>query len=115
MFTNRITASIAGTGLAAAALGFAALGFAGAAGASSTDSAFLAKIAADGIQPPSASTAIGEAHGVCKALDQGASAQAVINAVAETTGLSQKSSKTFAVDAASVYCPQYVTSSGPTT
>jgi hypothetical protein len=31
--------------------------------------------------------------------------------VAESTGLSAKGAKTFAVDAASAYCPQYVTSS----
>ncbi|MBW0020211.1 MAG: DUF732 domain-containing protein [Mycobacterium sp.] len=111
MFTRRFTASFTGTALAAGALGLAALGLAGTAGATSTDNAFLAQIQADGITPPSAASAIGEAHGVCTALDQGASPQAVYSAVAQTTGLSAKASKTFAVDAASAYCPQYVTSS----
>ena len=32
-------------------------------------------------------------------------------AVAETTGLSVKGAKVFALDAAQAYCPQYVTSS----
>ncbi|TGN71951.1 DUF732 domain-containing protein, partial [Mycobacterium tuberculosis] len=41
----------------------------------------------------------------------GHSAKAVIKAVAKATGLSAKGAKTFAVDAASAYCPQYVTSS----
>ncbi len=111
MFTRRFTASVAGTTLTAAALGLTALGFAGTAGASSVDDAFLAQLAADGITPPSAAVAIKDAHGVCNALDQGHSSKEVINAVAESTGLSAKGSKTFAVDAASAYCPQYVTSS----
>ncbi|HTX95205.1 MAG TPA: DUF732 domain-containing protein [Mycobacterium sp.] len=111
MFTRRFTASVAGTTLTAAALGFAALGLAGTAGASSVDDAFLAQLAADGITPPSATVAVKDAHAVCKALDAGHSSQEVINAVAQATGLSAKGSKTFAVDAASAYCPQYVTSS----
>jgi hypothetical protein len=111
MFVRRFTASVAGTTLTAAALGLAALGFAGTASASSVDDAFLAQLQADGITPPSAARAISDAHAVCRALDQGHSGQEVINAVAESTGLSAKGAKTFAVDAASAYCPQYVTSS----
>ncbi|EAY59618.1 conserved hypothetical secreted protein [Mycobacterium tuberculosis C] len=79
--------------------------------ASSTDEAFLAQLQADGITPPSAARAIKDAHAVCDALDEGHSAKAVIKAVAKATGLSAKGAKTFAVDAASAYCPQYVTSS----
>jgi hypothetical protein len=107
MFTHRFMAR---TALTAAALGVAALGFAGTAGAGSVDDAFLAQIQADGITPPSASVAIDDAHAVCKALDTGGSSKEVISAVAESTGLSAKGAKTFAVDAASAYCPQYVTS-----
>jgi hypothetical protein len=110
MFAHRFAASVAGTALTAAALGLTALGLAGSAGASSVDDAFLAQLTADGITPPSASAAVGEAHAVCKALDQGYSSKDVINAVAQSTGLSTKGAKTFSVDAASAYCPQYVTS-----
>ncbi len=99
------------TTLSAAALGLAALGFAGTAGASSVDDAFLAQLQTDGIIPPSATVAVKDAHAVCNALDQGHSGREVINAVAQSTGLSPKGAKTFAVDAASAYCPQYVTSS----
>lgn len=108
MFTRRFAASMVGTTLTAATLGLAALGFAGTASASSTDEAFLAQLQADGITPPSAARAIKDAHAVCDALDEGHS---VIKAVAKATGLSAKGAKTFAVDAASAYCPQYVTSS----
>lgn len=111
MFTRRFAASMVGTTLTAATLGLAALGFAGTASASSTDEAFLAQLQADGITPPGAARAIKDAHAVCDALDEGHSAKAVIKAVAKATGLSAKGAKTFAVDAASAYCPQYVTSS----
>lgn len=110
MLIRRFTASVAGTTLTGAALGLAALGFAGTASASSVDNAFLAQLQADGITPPSAARAISDAHAVCRALDQGHSGQEVINAVAESTGLSAKGAKTFAVDAASAYW-RYVTSS----
>jgi len=110
MFTRRITVAAARTSLTAAALGLVALGLAGSAGATSVDDAFLAQLQADGIQPPTAARAITDAHAVCNALDAGNSAQSVIGAVAKATGLSSKSAKTFSVDAASAYCPQYVTS-----
>lgn len=110
MFTRRFAASLAGTTLTAAALGLAALGFAGAASATSVDDAFLAELQADGITPPSAARAISEGHAVCSALDQGQSPAEVYAGVANRTGLSTKGSKTFAVDAAKAYCPQYVTS-----
>lgn len=110
MLTRRFTASVARTTLTAAALGLGALGFAGTAGASSVDEAFLAQLQADGITPPSAARAISDAHAVCKALDNRHSGQEVINAVVQSTGLSPKGANTFAVDAASAYCPQYVTS-----
>lgn len=110
MFTRRFIASVSGTTLTAAALGLAGLGFAGAASASSVDDAFLAQLQSDGITPPSAAVAVKDAHAVCNALDQGHSSQQVIGAVAQSTGLSAKGAKTFAVDAASAYCPQYVTS-----
>lgn len=110
MFTRRFTASVAGTTLTAAALGLAALGLAGTAAAGSVDDAFLAQLAADGITPPSAAVAVKDGHAVCTALNAGHSSREVINAVAQTTGLSAKGANTFAVDAASAYCPQYVTS-----
>lgn len=109
MSARRFAATLAGTTLTAAALGLTALGLAGTAGASSNDAAFLAQLAADGIQPPSASAAVSEARAVCKALDQGYSPKDVVGAVAKSTGLSTGGAKTFAVDAASAYCPQYVT------
>jgi hypothetical protein len=111
MFTRRFTTSVAGTALAAAALSLGALGFAASASASSADNAFLAQLKADGITPPSAARAISDAHAVCTALDEGQPAQEVVNAVAKSTGLSAKGAKTFAIDAASAYCPQYVTQS----
>jgi hypothetical protein len=111
MFTRRFTASLAGTTLTVATLGMAALVFAGTAGAGSTDNAFLAQLQSDGITPPTPARAINDAHAVCDALDQGQSSQQVINEVANSTGLDNKGAKTFAVDAASAYCPKYVTSS----
>jgi hypothetical protein len=84
--TRRFRKSVAGTTLAAAALGMAALITAGTAGAGSVDDAFIAQLDNDGITPPSVT-------------------------VAETTGLSVKGAKVFALDAAQAYCPQYVTSS----
>ncbi|OBK23930.1 DUF732 domain-containing protein [Mycobacterium asiaticum] len=109
MFTHRFTTSLAGTAVTAAALGFAALGLAGTAGAGTADDAFIAQIKADGITPPSNARAISEAHAVCAALDAGQSSAQVYSGVAERTGLSPSGAKTFAVDAASAYCPQYVT------
>jgi Protein of unknown function (DUF732) len=111
MFARRFNASVARTTLTVAALGLAALGFAGIAGAASVDDQFLAQLQADGIVPPSPARAISDAHAVCKALDQGHSPQDVVDAVAKVTGLSAKGAKTFSVDAATAYCPQYVTSS----
>lgn len=110
MLTRRFIASVAGTTLSAAALGLAGLGFAGTAGASSVDDTFLAQLQADGITPPSAAVAINYAHDVCNSLDQGDSSDQVIGAVVDATGLSPQGAKTFAVDAASAYCPQYLTS-----
>lgn len=109
MFTRRFTTSLAGTTLAAAALGLSALGLAGTAGASSVDDAFLAQLAADGITPPTAAVAIKDAHAVCNALNAGHSSREVIGAVARATGLPKKGANAFAIDAASAYCPQYVT------
>jgi hypothetical protein len=112
MFARRFAASLAGTTLAATALGLAALGLAGAASATtSADTSFLAQLQADGITPPTPAVAISDAHAVCTALQQGQSPDQVITAVAQSTGLTKKGAKTFAVDAASAYCPQYVTSS----
>ena len=110
MFTRRFTTSIAASTLTAAGLGLAALGLATTANAGTVDDAFLAQLSADGIQPPSASVAVKDAHAVCKALNQGVSGKDVIGAVAEATGLTTKGANTFAVDAASAYCPQFVTS-----
>ncbi|QUR68461.1 DUF732 domain-containing protein [Mycobacterium spongiae] len=111
MFTRRFATSLAGTTLTAAALGLASLGFAATASATAVDDAFMALLHADGITPPSRARAISDAHAVCNALDEGHSSKAVIAAVAKATGLSRKGAKTFAVDAASAYCPEYVTSS----
>ena len=110
-FSRRFSRSVAGTTLAAATLGMAALITAGTAGAGSVDDAFIAQLDKDGIMPPSSGVALKDAHSVCGALDNGYSSQDVINAVAETTGLSAKSAKVFALDAAQAYCPRYVTSS----
>lgn len=111
MFTRRFAASMVGTTLTAATLGLAALGFAGTASASSTDEAFLRAAAGGRDHSAERSARHQDAHAVCDALDEGHSAKAVIKAVAKATGLSAKGAKTFAVDAASAYCPQYVTSS----
>jgi hypothetical protein len=109
MFSRRIK-TLAGTTIAAAAVGLAGLLTAGTAQAGSVDDAFLSQLAKDGITPPSAAVAIKDAKNVCGALNNGYSATEVINAVASDTGLSKQGAKTFAVDAASAYCPQYVTS-----
>lgn len=112
MFSRRFTRSLAGTTLTTAALGLAALGFAGTASATSpADAQFLAQIQADGITPPSDAAAISLAHNVCTSLDQGHTAQQVYAEVADSTGMSAKGAKIFAVDAAKAYCPQYVTHS----
>ncbi|MGB9303166.1 MAG: DUF732 domain-containing protein [Mycobacterium sp.] len=111
MFTRRFAATLAGTALTAATLGLTALGMAATADASSVDNAFLAQLQSDGITPPTPARAISDAHAVCTALQQGQSPDQVITAVAESTGLTKKGAKTFAVDAASAYCPQFVTSS----
>jgi hypothetical protein len=111
MFTRRFTKSVAGTTLAAATLGMAALIAAGTANAGTADdNAFLAQLQHDGIIPPTPARAISDAHDVCNALAEGNSAKAVINAVAKTTGLDSDGANTFAVDAASAYCPKFVTS-----
>jgi hypothetical protein len=108
MFTRRFTAAIAGTTMAAAGLGMAAVIAAGPASAGSVDDAFLTQLEQDGITPPSAARAIKDAKAVCSALDNGHSADDVIDADAESTGLSAKGANTFAVDAALAYCPEFV-------
>ena len=111
MFTRRFNKSIASTTLAAAALGVAAVIAATPASAGSVDNAFLAQLEQDGIIPPSAKQAIKDAKAVCSMLDDGYSADEVIDAVAESTGMDADGSNTFAVDAALAYCPEYVTES----
>ena len=111
MFTRRFVATLAGTTLTAATLGLTALGMAATAGASSVDNAFLAQLESDGITPPTPARAISDGHAVCTALQQGQSPDQVVAAVADATGLTKKGAHTFAVDAASAYCPQFVTSS----
>jgi hypothetical protein len=114
MFSTRFAASSA---MAIAALGVTVLITAGPAAAftdnsssgTSVDQSFLAQLDKDGITPPSSQEAISLAHSVCTSLDKGNEPDAVIAAVAKTTGLSNKSAKVFAIDAASAYCPQYVT------
>jgi hypothetical protein len=110
MFTGRFAAPVARTTLTAAALGLAALGFAGTAGASSVDDAFLAQLQADGITPPSAARRQRWTRRLQSArqrpLGPGGHQRG-----SRSTGLSSKGAKTFAVDAASADCPQYVTSS----
>lgn len=107
MFARRFTAAVAGTTVASG-LGMAALIAAGSASAGSVDDAFLTQLEQDGITPPSAARAIKDAKSVCSALDNGYSADEVIDAVAESTGLSTNGANTFAVDAASAYCPEFV-------
>ena len=110
--STRFTKSFVGTTFAAGAIALVALLSAGtASAASATDTAFLAQIAKHGIQPPSDEAAISLAHGVCTSLEEGHSGDEVIQAVSKKTGMSSAGSKTFAVDAASAYCPQYVQSS----
>ena len=108
---TRFTRSVAGTALAAGTLGLVALISAGTAAAGSADTAFIDQLEQHGVQAPSTQDAISLAHGVCNALDQGASSREVISAVGNKTGLNAKASKIFAVDAAQTYCPQYVSAS----
>ena len=108
MFARRFTASIASATIAAAGLGMAALIAAGPASAGSVDDAFLTQLEQDGITPPSAARAVKDAKAVCSMLDDGYSADEVIDAVAESTGMNAEGANTFAVDAAMAYCPEFV-------
>jgi predicted homoserine dehydrogenase-like protein len=108
MFARRFTASVASAAIAVAGLGMAAVIAAGPASAGSVDDAFLNQLEQDGITPPSAQRAIKDAKAVCSALNKGYSADEVIDAVAESTGLNNDGANTFAVDAAMAYCPEFV-------
>jgi Protein of unknown function (DUF732) len=108
MFTTRFTRSFAGTTLVAGALGLAAIVGAGAASAAGdTDSAFVATLQQAGISG-NAQAEISLGHAVCQALNQGHSAQEVVQAVAGATSLSPAGAKDFALISAAAYCPSYV-------
>lgn len=96
------------TAVAAGALGLAALIGAGAANAGSVDNKFLDSLEKDGISVTDPAATVEYAQEVCAALDRGGSAEDVIAAVENDTGLSHKNAIKFTIDAAKAYCPEYV-------
>ena len=108
MFTRRFTASLAGTALTAAALGMATLGLAGTANAASVDKEFLAAVAQAGISVDNPQQVIKVAKNVCSALDEGTTPDEILSEITSQTDLTTKQAKTFIVDSAQAYCPEYI-------
>ncbi|WP_101952424.1 DUF732 domain-containing protein [Mycobacterium sp. 3519A] len=91
----------------AAAFGLA-VATAGTAGAvSSTDNTFLTEISAEGISYDSPKAAIGNAHSVCEALDDGADPFYIGRDILANTDLSTHQAAVFVVTAVDTYCPEY--------
>jgi hypothetical protein len=106
--SSRFTKSVAGTALAAGALGVAALVAAGTASASSADTAFIDALTKAGIQVQDTQETVKTAHGVCNALDQGASAREIAHALGYKGEMNTKQVKVFLVDSVQAYCPEYL-------
>lgn len=98
----------AGTAIAAGALGLAAVAGAGTAAAlASEDDAFLSEIRAEGIAYDSPKAAIGTAHGVCLALDDGADPVELGMEILENTDLTVDQVAMFVIASVDHYCPRY--------
>lgn len=104
MLSVRITAAVT-TALGAAAAGLA-LATAGAAGASTTDDAFITEMRGLGVTFTSPQEAIKEGHQVCRELAAGKTGTDVATEVLSQTNLTSKQAAYFVVDAAQAYCPQ---------
>ncbi|OBJ49386.1 DUF732 domain-containing protein [Mycobacterium sp. 1423905.2] len=105
MFSPRITAGIT-TALAAGAVGIA-VATAGAAGASTTDDAFIARMASVGVTFSSPQAAAQDGHHVCSELASGKSGTEVAKDVLNHTDLTSKQAAYLVVNATNAYCPQY--------
>ena len=104
MFSRRITAAVT-TALGAAAVGLA-VATAGAAGATTTDDAFIAQMTGAGITFTSAQEAVKEGHQVCRELAAGKTGTDVATEVLSQTDLTTKQAASFVVGATKAYCPQ---------
>jgi Protein of unknown function (DUF732) len=102
--TPRITAAIT-TAIGAAAVGLA-VATAGAAGATTTDDAFIAQMTGAGITFTSAHEAVNEGHQVCRELAAGKTGTDVATEVLSQTDLTTKQAASFVVGATKAYCPQ---------
>ena len=102
--TPRITAAIT-TAIGAAAVGLA-VATAGAAGATTTDDAFIAQMTGAGITFTSAQEAVNEGHQVCRELAAGKTGTDVATEVLSQTDLTTKQAASFVVGATKAYCPQ---------
>ncbi|HVQ85429.1 MAG TPA: DUF732 domain-containing protein [Mycobacterium sp.] len=89
---------VAGAGLAVAT--------AGAAGATTADDAFIARMTSLGITFTSPQEAVKEGHQVCIELNAGKTGTDVATEVLSQTNLTTKQAAYFVVDATRVYCPQ---------
>jgi hypothetical protein len=104
MFSPRITAAVT-TAFGAAAVGLA-VATAGAAGASTTDDAFIAQMTNVGITFTSPQEAVKEGHQVCRELAAGKTGTDVATEVLSQTDLTTKQAASFVVTATNAYCPQ---------
>jgi hypothetical protein len=105
MFSNRIT-KIATTAIGATAMGLTALAAAGAAGASSTDDAFIAQMRDRGIYFTSPQAGVKEGQQVCKELSAGKIGTDIAQEVLSQTDLSPKQAAYFVIGATKTYCPE---------
>jgi hypothetical protein len=106
--STRFTKSVARTALAAGALGIAALVAAGTASANSADTAFIDALTKAGIQVNDTQEAVKTAHGVCNALDQGASGREIAHALGYQGEMNSKQIKVFMLDSVQAYCPEFL-------
>jgi Protein of unknown function (DUF732) len=104
MFSPRLTAAVT-TAVGAAAVGLA-VATAGAAGATTTDDAFIAQMKSLGITFTSAGEAVKEGHQVCMELGAGETGTDVATEVLSQTDLTTDQAAYFVVDATKAYCPQ---------
>ncbi len=104
MFSPRITAAVT-TAFGAAAVGLA-VATAEAAGATTTDDAFITQMTGAGITFTSAQEAVNEGHQVCRELAAGKTGTDVATEVLSQTDLTTKQAASFVVGATKAYCPQ---------
>ncbi|RAV14025.1 DUF732 domain-containing protein [Mycolicibacterium sp. GF69] len=98
----------AGTAIATGAFGLAALAAAGTAAAlTSADNSFLSEISAVGIAYDTPRAAVGTAHDVCIALDDGADPVDLGMEILDNTDLTTEQAAVFVVASVNHYCPEY--------